>query len=61
MMIACGDFVIPGDKMPPNNAEAETAYAILIEMLESGWLALSSERLDDGKTRVRWELKKPTE
>ena len=59
MMIACGDFVIPGNKMPPNTAEAETAYAILIEMLESGWLAISSERLDDGKTRVRWELKKP--
>lgn len=61
MMIACGDFVIPGNKMPPNNADAEIAYAILNEMLESGWLMLYSEPLSDGKIRVRWEFKKPTE
>lgn len=61
MMIACGDFVVPGNKMPPNNAEAETAYAIFMDMVENGWLTVSSEQLMDGKTRVRWELKKPTE
>lgn len=60
MMIACGDFVIPGNKMPPNNAEAEAAYAIFMDMIENGWLTVSSEPLDDGKTRVRWELKKPS-
>lgn len=60
MMIACGDFVIPGNKMPPNNAEAETAYAIFMDMLENGWLTVSSESLGDGKTRIRWELKKPS-
>lgn len=59
MMIACGEFAIPGNKMPPNSAEAETAYAIFIDMIESGWLTVSSEELGDGKTRVRWELKKP--
>lgn len=60
MMIACGDFVIPGNKMPPNNAEAEAAYAIFTAMIENGWLTVSSESLGDGKTRIRWELKKPS-
>ena len=60
MMIACGDFVIPGNKMPPNNAEAETAYAIFMDMIENGWLTVSSEPSDDGKTCIRWELKKPS-
>lgn len=60
MMIACGDFVIPGNKMPPNNAEAEAAYTIIMDMIENGWLTVSSESLGDGKTRVRWEMKKPS-
>ena len=59
-MIACGDFVIPGNKMPPNNAEAEAAYAIFIDMIENELLTVSSESLGDGKTRVRWEMKKPS-
>lgn len=58
MLIACGNFVIPGNKMPPNNAEAETAYAIFIDMIMNGGLAVFSEPLGDGKTRIRWELKK---
>ena len=58
MMIACGSFAIPGNKMPPNNAEAEVAYAIFMEMLESGKLTVSSEKLKNGKTMIRWELKK---
>ena len=61
MMIACGDFVIPGNKMPPNNAEAETAYAIFCDMIENGWLTVFSENTDNGKTQIRWELKKPAE
>lgn len=61
MMIACGDFVIPGNKMPPNNAEAEAAYAIFIDMIENGWLTVSSESLVAGKTRIRWELLKEQE
>ena len=61
MMIACGDFVIPGNKMPPNNAEAEAAYAIFIDMIENGLLTVSSESLGDGKTRIRWELLKEQE
>ena len=61
MMIACGSFVIPGNKMPPNSAEAETAYAIFIDMIKHGWLTVSSEQSTDGKTTVRWELKKPIE
>lgn len=61
MMIACGDFVIPGNKVPPNNAEAEAAYAIFIDMIENGWLTVSSESLVDGKTRIRWELLKEHE
>ena len=61
MMIACGAFVIPGSKMPPNNAEAETAYAIFMDMIEHGWLKVYSEELQDGKVRIRWELKKPAE
>ena len=61
MMIACGDYVIPGNKMPPNNAEAEAAYAIFIDMIENGWLTVSSESLCDGKTRIRWKLLKEQE
>ena len=57
-MIACGEFAIPGNKMPPNNAEAEVAYAIFMEMLESGKLTVYSEELKNGKTMIRWELKK---
>jgi hypothetical protein len=30
-------------------------------MIANGWLTVSSEQLDDGKTRIRWELKKPSE
>lgn len=56
-MIACGEFAIPGNKMPPNNAEAEVAYAIFMEMLESGKLTVSSEELKNGKTMIMWELK----
>ena len=61
MMIACGSFVIPGNKMPPNNAEAETAYAIFCDMIENGWLTVSSEQMMDGSVQIRWELKKPVE
>lgn len=61
MLIACGDFVIPGNKMPPNDAEAEAAYAIFMDMIKNGWLTVYSENLQDGKTCVRWELKKQTE
>ena len=57
-MAACGEFTIPGDKMPPNTAEAEVAYAIFIELIESGKLIVYSEKQDDCKTLIRWEIKK---
>ena len=58
MMIACGEFSVPGNKMPPNNAEAEVAYAIFVEMLKSGKLTVFSEELKNGKAMIRWELRK---
>lgn len=58
MIIACGEFAIPGNKMPPNNAEAEVAYAIFLDMIENGKLTVLSENLENGKTMIRWELRK---
>ena len=58
MLIACGEFAIPGNKMPPDNAEAEVAYAIFMDMIKNGKLTVHSEELKNGKTMVRWELRK---
>ena len=57
MLIACGEFAVPGNKMPPNNVEAEVAYAIFMDMIKNGKLTIHSEELKNGKTMVRWELR----
>ena len=57
MMIACGEYVIPGNKMPPNNVEAEFAYHLITDMIQNGMLTVRSEEIGSGQVRVWWEIR----